>query len=228
MKIMVVDNHTLFREGVVSLLESQSDMEVVATSDLGEQVIPLAVSSKPDIILLDFGQSYLEGIKLMKRLLSHDPEVSIIILAAQDSDEWFYDVIYNGAKGYLYKNITKSMLLVSLRALARGEAVISRSGVTRILSEFVRLGKMSINNQGTNQEKGIHLLTYREMEILKLLITRATNREIANQLSISENTVRVHVSSILDKLKLRNRREASAFAERITLPATKAMSEQSG
>jgi len=211
MKIMIVDNNQLFREGIIGLLKSQSDMEVVGESDVSEDAIQQAFDVYPDIILMDTGMSHAIGINIMKQILFRRPDILFAILTTQNTDEQFYEVISNGAKGYLLKNINKSMLLTALRALGRGEAIIPRNLVIKILDEFTRLGKLASHS---NSSKDLRLLTYRELEILKKLEIRATNREIAEQLGISENTVRVHVGSILAKLRLRNRREASDFVKR--------------
>jgi len=211
MRIMVIDNNRLFREGIVALLISQDDMEVVGESDVSDDAIQKAIDIAPDIILMDTGLVHSVGINIMRQVLSRRPSILFVIITAQDADEQLYEVITNGARGYLLKNINKSMLLAALRALARGEAIIPRNLVTKILDEFTRMGKLTSYN---DSDKDFSLLTYREMEILKKLEIRATNREIAEQLGISENTVRVHVGSILGKLRLRNRREASDFVKR--------------
>jgi DNA-binding NarL/FixJ family response regulator len=211
MKIMIIDNNRLFREGIISLLASQRDMEVVGESDLSEDAIQIAINISPDIILMDTGLYHALGINIMKQIMLRMMNVLFVFFTSQVTDEQFYDAISNGAKGYLLKNINKSMLLASLRALDRGEAIIPRNFVAKILEEFTRLGKIASNNY---PDRDFSLLTYREMEILKILKIRATNREIAEQLGISENTVRVHVGSILEKLHLRNRREASDFIKR--------------
>jgi DNA-binding NarL/FixJ family response regulator len=211
MKIMIIDNNRLFRESIIDLLISQCDMEVVGESDVTEDAVQQAFAASPDIILIDTGLHHAVGINIMKQILMRRPEILFINLTMQDTDEQFYEMISNGAKGYLLKNINKSTLLAALRALSRGEAIIPRNFVTKILEEFTRLGKLNSYN---NYDKDFSLLTYREIEILKKLEIRATNREIAEQLGISENTVRVHVGSILGKLRLRNRREASDFAKR--------------
>lgn len=211
MKIMIIDNNRLFREGIISLLASQRDMEVVGESDVSEDAIQVAINASPDIILMDTGLHHALGIHIMKQIMLRMMNTLFVFFTTEVTDEQFYDAISNGAKGYLLKNINKSMLLASLQALSRGEAIIPRNFVTKILEEFTRLGKTTPNNY---PDKDFSLLTYREMEILKILEIRATNREIAVQLGISENTVRVHVGSILEKLHLRNRREASDFIKR--------------
>ena len=213
MKIMIIDNNRLFREGLVSLLVSQSDMEVVGESDVSEEAIQKAIDVCPDIILMDTGLHHSTGVNIMKQIMLRKPDIQFIILTMEEMDEQFYEVISNGARGYLLKNINKSMLLAALRALVRGEAIIPRNLVTKILDEFARLGKMQSYEAS---HRDFSLLTYRELEILGKLEIRATNREIAEQLGISENTVRVHVGSILEKLHLRNRREASDFIKRRT------------
>jgi DNA-binding NarL/FixJ family response regulator len=214
MKIMVIDSHILFREGVIGLLKKQRDTEIVGESDVSHHAVEKALGWKPDIILLDPGSFYAHALNLMRRILFHRPEVSIAILTAHHSDEQFFELLRTGARGYLPKHINKPMLLSALRALDRGEAVIPRGLVTKLLSEFARLGKIA---EKTNRDRDTSLLTYRELEVLKILSTRATNREIAEQLIISENTVRVHVRNILGKLEFRNRREASHFARRVDL-----------
>ena len=211
MKIMVIDNHLLFREGIVGLLKAQADMEIVGQYDLSNEAVKRAIELEPEIILLDTSFLHTEGIRIMKQILSEKPGIFFLILNTQDSDEQFYEMIGSGAKGYLPKNVSKQMLLAALRALDRGEAVIPRDLVTKVLQEFARLGKLASEN---HRDRDYSLLTHRELEILKILGIRATNREIAEQLGISENTVRVHVGSILEKLRLRNRREASEFARR--------------
>jgi DNA-binding NarL/FixJ family response regulator len=211
MKIMIIDNNRLFREGIVELLLSQNDMEVVGESEVSEDAVHKAIDVNPDIILLDTGLSHTFGIDVMRRILARRPNIFVIILTMQDTDELFYEVISHGAKGYLLKSINRSVLLSALRALGRGEAIIPRNLVRKILEEFSRLGRLASYN---NSDKDFSLLTYREQEILRKLEIRATNREIAEQLGISENTVRVHVGSILGKLHLRNRREASDFIKR--------------
>jgi DNA-binding NarL/FixJ family response regulator len=213
MKIMIIDNNRLFREGLVSLLVSQSDMEVAGESDVSEEAIQKAIDVCPDIILMDTGLHHSTGVAIMKQIMLRKPDIQFIILTMEEMDEQFYEVISNGARGYLLKNINKSMLLAALRALVRGEAIIPRNLVTKILDEFARLGKMQSYEAS---HRDFSLLTYRELEILGKLEIRATNREIAEQLGISENTVRVHVGSILEKLHLRNRREASDFIKRRT------------
>jgi len=213
MKIMIIDNNRLFREGLVSLLVSQSDMEVAGESDVSEEAIQKAIDVCPDIILMDTGLHHSTGVNIMKQIMLRKPDIQFIILTMEEMDEQFYEVISNGARGYLLKNINKSMLLAALRALVRGEAIIPRNLVTKILDEFARLGKMQSYEAS---HRDFSLLTYRELEILGKLEIRATNREIAEQLGISENTVRVHVGSILEKLHLRNRREASDFIKRRT------------
>ena len=213
MKIMIIDNNRLFREGIASLLANQGDMEVVGESDVSEEAVQRIIDISPDIILMDTGLYREVGISIMKHTLLRRPDMQFIILTTQETDEQFYDVISNGAKGYLLKSINKLMLLTALRALVRGEAVIPRSFVTKILEEFARLGKL---HSYEIAHRDFSLLTYRELEILKKLEIRATNREIADQLGISENTVRVHVGSILEKLRLRNRREVSDFIKRQT------------
>jgi DNA-binding NarL/FixJ family response regulator len=212
MKILVIGNQIVFREKVVDQLKNQPGIKIIGEFDLSHDTAQKILAGKPDIILLDPGCLYTESFNLMKLVLAQQPEVSFVILSTQPSDEQFYEVMRHGARGYLARNDNKLTLLASLRALERGEAALSRNLVTKLLNEFIRLGKLVSDRRA---DMDINLLTYREIEVLKVLGQHASNRAIAEQLGISENTVRVHVSNILAKLRLRNRREASAFVRRI-------------
>jgi DNA-binding NarL/FixJ family response regulator len=212
MKIMIVDQHVLFREGLISLLRDQSDINIVGNEGLGSDMAAQALVSEPSIILMDANYFEGEGREMMGRVLSKFPHTAFVILAPNENADLLLDAIRNGAKGYLPKNTSKSMLLASLRAIERGETAIPRGLMTNVIEEFRRMSRV------TERKKiDIDTLTFRELQVLRLLATEATNSEIARQLVISDNTVRVHVHSILEKLHARNRRDAADFARRMRL-----------
>lgn len=209
MKVLVVDDHILFREGLVSLLRNQPDFDVLGEAGTVREAISQAALLKPDLILLDFTLPDGNGLEATEAILALDPNVKIVFLTVHESDDRLFSAVRAGARGYLLKNLSVSNLLASLRALERGEAAISRVMMGRILEEFSRDGR-----GGDNHFLPVELTT-REMEILQQLSTNASNREIAGRLYISENTVKNHVHNILEKLKLSNRREAVDYARRL-------------
>lgn len=209
MDILIVDDHVLFREGLRSVLSKQPDLHVVGEAGTVVEAIEKGLELKPDLILMDIGLPDGSGIDAMKAILPELSETKVVILTMYESDDLLFSAIRHGAKGYIYKNTPVNKLLASLRALSQGQAAFSRTMTSRILDEFARLSSIR-----KSSGEGINLLTSRELEILEQLGSGATNREIAESLYISENTVKIHVHNILDKLKLKNRQEAATFARR--------------
>ena len=209
MRILLVDHHVLFREGLISLVKNQPGIDVVGEAGSADTAIKEAARLRPDVVLMDVFLPDGDGLEVMQKILAQNPSTKVVILTYKESDDLLFDAIRCGARGYLLKNTPLAKLIASLRALERGEAIISRMMTSRILDEFRRLGK------ATNQDQNNTIdLTSREMEVLGHLGTGASNREIADRLSITENTVKVHVSKILSKLELQNRHAAGHLARR--------------
>jgi len=207
-KILIVDDHTVLREGLTSLLNSQPDFEVVGNVGTVNDAIAAACNLNPNLILMDIGLPDGTGVDATKAILAKRPNTDIVMLTIHDSDEMLFDAMRSGAKGYLMKNTSMNNLISSLRSLERGEAAISRKMTRRILSGLV-------NDQDTRPgDDAIQQLTAREVEILAEVSSGATNKEIAERLFISVNTVKNHIHDILRKLDLKNRREARMFAIR--------------
>lgn len=214
MKVLIVDDHILFREGLAGLLRSQADMEVVGECGSVQEAVESAQTAQPDVILMDFSLPDGTGLDATRSILTIMPDVSIIFLTVHDNDERLISAMRSGAKGYLLKNLSVNKLLASLRALERGEAAISRTMMARILEEFAQ--SESITEPAPSPLVG---LTSREIEVLQELSYGITNQEIANRLYISENTVKNHIHNILEKLNINNRREAIEFARKHGLSA---------
>lgn len=208
-KIMVVDDHTIFREGLISLLKQQPDFEVVGEAGLVKEAIEKAVSIRPDLILMDIGLPDGSGLDATRQISRLAPEICIVILTILESDELLFDAFHAGARGYLLKNTSISKLIASLHGLQQGEAALSRKQTSKILDEFYRLGRIHPLDE-TNPET----LTHRELQVLEFMAAGASNLQIAEELFISENTVKNHVHSILHKLKLKSRNEVAGFARR--------------
>ncbi len=213
MKISIYSQNWLFREGVEKFFKNDTNFEVIdATSD-ETKLLELVIRHEPDVILLDIDYYEDPEYSIIKNISTSFANVSIIIFSSDISDEVLLKVISNGAKGFLPKKIRKQKLIASLEGLRRGEAILTREMVMTIISDYSRLAR----NYRYKEEKDIAQLTNREFEVLKYLEHRASNREIAKKLFISENTVRVHVHNILKKINVQNRREAASYADRYAI-----------
>jgi two-component system NarL family response regulator len=207
MKLLLVDDHVLFREGLAGLLAGQPDFRIVGQAGSVAEAIAMARELSPDLILMDIGLPDGTGLDATQVILAEQPETKIVFLTVHEEDDRLFAAIRSGAKGYLLKNVPVAKLLTFLRGIEQGEAAISPAMAARILTEFSRLEPPRERDQVEMAE-----LTLREMQVLKELASGASNREIAERLVIAENTVKNHVRSILTKLNLRNRREATTFA----------------
>ena len=205
MRILLVDDHILFRQGIASLLDSQPDLSVVGEAASAPEAVELAHKLRPYLVLLDLGLPPGNGLDAMRAILADRPETNIVFLTVHEEDEMLFAAIRGGAKGYLLKNTPIAKLLPYLRGIELGEAAITPLLARRILDEFSR------TKPSRELDDGLGELTAREAEVLRELSTGATNGEIAERLIISERTVKNHVSHILSKLHLQNRREAVRF-----------------
>lgn len=209
MKLLLVDDQILFRQNLMEALEFQPDMTVLGEASTTREAIEMVNKLKPDVVLMNINLPDGAGLDTARTLLIKHPETKVVILSAQDDDEQFFRAIRMGCKGYLLKSVPISKLVMALRGLERGEAAISREMAARLMSEMSRSGA---NNPSPTGSELFSMLTLREMQVMHELAAGGTNREIADRLFISENTVRNHVHSILDKLVLKSRREVVNLA----------------
>lgn len=214
MKVMIVDDHSLFRSGLVNLFHSQPDFEVVGEAGTARDALAMMEAKCPDLVLMDLGLPDVSGTDLVTRMLQKRADIHIVLLTVHASDETALACIRLGAKGFLIKDISASALLKALRGLERGELAVSRA----ILSRYV-LETMPILGMRGDHIGGETALTLREIEVLAEIGDGIGNAEIGRRLSISENTVKVHVHNILHKLNLPSRQDASAYARRLGLTA---------
>lgn len=206
-KILIVEDSILMREGLISLFKSQADFEVVGEAASVHQAITKACDLHPELILMDFYLPDGTGIDATKSILANHPNTNIVFLTVHEADENLLEAIRIGAKGYMLKNVPVVKLMEALRAVMRGEAAISRQMMARIMAEFSRATPGEQEKQNA-----LKSLSPREMDILGQLVEGATNREISIALFISENTVKHHIRNILQKLEVKNRREVVELA----------------
>lgn len=209
-RILLVDDHALFREGVGKILKAQPDFEVIGEADDGVEAIIKARELIPDLILMDVTMPVCDGLEATQQIKAELPETIVVMLTVNDEDEKVFQAIRNGAQGYLLKSINSQEMLASLRGAVRGEAAISRALGGRMLAEFRRISRGGEN--GLVEE--LVSLTIREQEVLKLVAEGKTNKEIATSLNVSIHTVKSHMRKILAKLHLEKRQEAALFAKR--------------
>jgi DNA-binding NarL/FixJ family response regulator len=206
-RIVIADDHSLFRDGLRSLLVS-SGHQVVAEARNGEEAIVLAKEHTPDVVLMDVSMPLLDGISATRRLTSELPGVKVIILTASEDDANLFDAIKSGAQGYLLKNLEADDFFALLDAASRGEPALTPALAKKLLQEFAKPVAAPV----AGEQDG---LTQREREVLELMVEGITsNRRLAKRLGVSENTVKFHVRNILDKLRLHNRAEVVGYALR--------------
>jgi DNA-binding NarL/FixJ family response regulator len=203
MRLLLVDDHALFREGLASLFRYQDDFSVAGEAADAAEAVARARALQPEVILLDLDLPGADGIDAIPALREAAPTAAVVVLTVHDEPDRLFAAIRAGAHGYLVKNVRSRELVAQLRGLAHGEAAIDRRLATQILDEFRR--------QPVPSAPPVDL-TPRELEVLDLVATRLANKEIAKRLNISEHTVKNHLKSILAKLHLRNRREAAAYS----------------
>jgi DNA-binding NarL/FixJ family response regulator len=209
-RIIIVDDHRLFREGVASLLRKVAGLALVGEASSGEDCLPLVEELMPDIVLMDINMPGLGGIEATRLLASRQPNVGVIMLTMLEDDESVFAAISAGARGYVLKDADRDSLIRAIRSVAHGEALLSSAVAQRVLDQFSKLkAQPMIPAQPLNTLAPIFKeLTARELEVLKLIVKGCRNREIAAQLVISEKTVGNHISNIFSKLQVNDRSQA--------------------
>lgn len=202
-RILIVDDQALFREGLRTLLSSQADFDVVAEAANGEEAIRMAAQYRPDVVLMDLRMPLLDGAKATRRIHDNMPSSKVIVLTTFDDDDSIFDGLKAGAVGYLLKDVSSEKLYEAIRSAARGEFFLLPSVTAKVVAEFARLSRAAVPvTEVPNPLSG------RELEILGLVATGLSNRQVAEQLVISEGTVKNHLTNILAKLGARDRMQA--------------------
>ncbi|MBM3942674.1 MAG: response regulator transcription factor [SAR202 cluster bacterium] len=204
-RILIVDDHAILREGLKMVLGLEPDLEVAGEASNGAEGVRLAAQLKPDVVLLDVLMLGIGGIDACRQIKSARPETQVLMLTSHQAAEAVEAAVLAGASGYLLKNGGRDDLLKGIRAVARGESLLSPSVAAQVLERLAQLSRKEREHQQD-------ILSDREKEVLALVGRGLTNRQIAAELVLSENTVRNHLSHILDKLGLSRRSQAAAYA----------------
>ena len=202
--VLIVDDHEVVRNGVRAFLESQPDFVVVGESGTGEEAVELARQKCPDVVLMDLVMQDMQGVEATRKVRKVSPDTEVVVLTSYHQDDHIFPALRAGAISYLLKDTKMDELADALRKAARGEATLHPRVAGRVIQE--------IKDDGLDASNPLRELTSREMEILGLIAESLSNAAIAEQLVISENTVKGHVSNILSKLHLSDRTQAAVFA----------------
>ncbi|GAA3969951.1 response regulator [Thermobifida alba] len=212
-KVLVVDDHAFFRRGLVSVLAEEPDIDVVGEAGDGEEAVARAAALRPDVVLLDVRMPKAGGIDACAGIRNAVPEAKIVMLTMSDEEEDLFEALKAGATGYLLKEISVVELPEAVRAVSNGQSFINPSMATKLIGEFTALARRE-DERGRTQPTATPRLTGRETEVLRLVARGLNNRDIADRLYISDNTVKNHVRNILEKLQLHSRTEAAVYAIR--------------
>jgi DNA-binding NarL/FixJ family response regulator len=208
-RVLLADDHSIFRSGVAAALADQPDIQVVGEASNGLEALAKARELVPDVILMDISMPGMDGLEATGRIKAELPQVKIVILTIAEEDQSLFEAIKNGAQGFLLKNVEPGPLAEMLRGVVQGKAPMSGGTAAKILAEFARQAQeVGAATRPTARLSG------REREVLGLVASGATNKDIAATLGISTSTVKNHLQKILDKLHLENRVQAAAFALR--------------
>lgn len=207
-RILIADDHTMVRQGLSQICDSEIDMQVVGQAANGQEACDLAAQVEPDVIIMDINMPVLDGVEATRFITESQPNVGVIILTMNRQDQYVFEAIKAGARAYLLKDADSDELLRAIRTVAVGEALLDSAIAMKMMDEFRRLQGNPVGADGITQ------LTDRELDILRLVAQGLDNVEIGNRLGLSEKTIRNRLTTIFEKLHVNNRIQAALYALR--------------
>jgi DNA-binding NarL/FixJ family response regulator len=214
-RVLIADDHELFRRGLEQALDGEPDIDVIGEAEDGVEATEQTLTLLPDIVLMDVRMPGITGVEAAQRILTERPEVKVVMLSGSDDKEDLFAAVRAGVSGYLLKEVSIDELADAVRAVHRGQGLLAPVMIAPLMAEFTVLSQRVDDTAPRAAPK----LTDRELEVLRLVATGMSNKEIAGELVIAENTVKNHVRNILEKLRLRSRTEAAMYAVREKLVA---------
>ena len=208
MRVLVADDHSLFRDGIISLLKA-AGFDVVGQVDNGQAAVDAVQRLRPDLVLLDIAMPQVNGLEALRLIRKVSPETQVVMLTASEDDADLFSAVESGAVGYLRKDLSADEFFEMMNGLQRGEAAMTRKTTTRLMKGFIKLSQRKADPAQS--------LTQRETELLQLIAQGMSNKAIAQTLSVNANTVKYHIRNILQKLGVQNRTEAVTYAIRADL-----------
>lgn len=220
-RLLLVDDQTLIRQGIRMLLMTEPGMEVIGEAANGREALEKAAALRPEVVLMDIRMPEMDGVAATREICQRFPEIGVIILTTFDDEEYIFEGLRAGARGYLLKDISSEEMAEAVRVVAKGGALIQPSITRKVLSEFARLSKpasaAAAHNEADAAKPAVleEPLTERELEVLRCIAGGLSNREIAEKLVITEGTVKNHVSNLIAKLNVRDRTQALLKAKEL-------------
>jgi DNA-binding NarL/FixJ family response regulator len=208
-RLLIVDDHNLFRQGLIRILGDYEQLQIVGQAANGQDALALVEQLQPDVVLMDVNMPVLSGPDAVRQMRARFPSLPVVMLTVSERDDDLFDAIRAGAQGYLLKNVGAAELIDALQRVREGEAIVAPSMAARLLAEFRTLAEQA---PAEPQQATIDELSERELDVLRLVAQGLSNKEIADILALSEHTVKTHLANILDKLHLRSRAHAAAYA----------------
>ena len=207
-KLILADDQDILTEGLKLILGAEEDIEIVGTANNGKKAYDLCRLRKPDVVLMDIQMPEVNGVEATAMIKNDFPNIKIIVLTTFNDDEYIYDALKNGASGYLLKDASTSEILKAVRTVYNGGALIQSEVAVKVIDKFSQLAKETVDK---HIDKRVELLTEREIEICRLIAEGKNNQEIAEQLFLSQGTVKNHITRVLIKLDLRDRTQLAVF-----------------
>ncbi len=208
-RILIADDHRLFREGLTRVLNETPGLFAVASVSNGQEALERARESKPDVILMDVNMPVMDGVEATRQVRALSPQTRILMLTVSEQEEHLFAAVRAGARGYLLKNVASEDLIEAIQRVHAGEAIIAPTMAVKLLNEFAALAPAAVPRETGGEE-----LTEREREVLRQVARGLSNKEIGAALGLSPHTIKAHLRSILDKLHLHSRTEAAAWVAR--------------